>query len=227
MITHNDQRDVFRIVANALTRDLTCYAFGGTAMLFYGYKDETKDIDLLFEDEPQRKEFIRAIEALGFAEASPFRLYIPKKLLDRHRPLMYRRDDSRFDLFVKCIFQTKLSPQMKEDKYAVHEFKGKHTLTVNVLRTEHIVVLKAVTERDRDFEDILTIVKNTKNFDWQYLIDETLWQFRHGDGWVLFDVEKMLRELKKYLFVEEKYLKQLHGAVGKGRTGRAGDRFPH
>src|SRR3989338_4775757 len=153
MIARNDQLDLFRIVGNTITRDVQCYAFGGTAMLFYGYKDETKDIDLLFEDEPQRKEFIRAIGALGFEEASPFRLYIPKKLLDRHRPLMYKRDDSRFDLFVKCIFQTKLSPQMKEDKYAVHEFKGKHTLTVNVLRTEHLVVLKAVTERDRDFED--------------------------------------------------------------------------
>lgn len=101
---------------------------------------------------------------------------------------------------------------MKEDLYAVHDFKGKNSLRVNVLRKEFIVLLKAVTERDRDFEDILTIVKREKNFDWQYLIDEVLWQYKHGDSWVLLDAEKMIRELKKYVFVEEKYLKQLYAA---------------
>ena len=218
MITQKDQSNLFQLIADRIKADVTCYAFGGTAMMFYGYKDETKDIDLLFESDGERKEFIRAIESLGFAGSSPFKIYIPEKLRDKHRPLMYTMGDSRFDLFVKCIFKTLLSPNIKEDKYAMHEFKAKHTLIVNVLRTEHIVLLKSVTERDRDFEDIITIAKKTKDFDWQYLVDETLWQYSHGDGWVLPDVWKMLKELQKYVFVEEKYVKMLEST----KTGKAG-----
>jgi hypothetical protein len=215
MITHNDQLRLFELIAHSLEQDVTCYAFGGTAMMFYGYKDETKDIDVLFEEEKERKEFIRIISRLGFAEKSPFKIYIPEKLRDKHRPLMYARDDYRFDLFVSCIFKTKLSPQMKDDAYAVHEFKGEKTLIVHVLRKEHLVMLKAVTERQNDFDDIKTIVTKEKQFDWNYLIDETLWQGSHGDTWVVLDVEKMLKELQEYVFVEEKWVKKLYGGGNK------------
>jgi hypothetical protein len=210
MITQEDQLNLFKIIAQNLKRDITCYAFGGTAMMFYGYKDETKDIDFLFEHEEDRKEFIRSIEELGFEETSAMTIYIPEKLRDKHRPLMFKNDTTRFDLFVNKIFRTIISPQMKEDLFAVHDFKDKHKLRINVLRKEHIVMLKGVTERDKDFEDILTIVNKDKNFNWQYLIDEVIWQHDNGDTWVLYDVEEVLKELKEYIYLESKYLKQLY-----------------
>ena len=212
MITYNDQMDFFRIISNNLDDDIECWAFGGTAMMFYGYKDDTKDIDLLFENEKSRKIFIEAIKKLGFEETSPIKIYIPEKLRDEGKPLMFKRDEFRLDLFEKEIFRTKLSPRMEEDKFAAHEFRGKNNLKVNVLRKEHIVQLKAITERDRDFEDILAILKKDRHFDWQYLIDETIWQHQNGDSWALLDVEKTIRELKKYILIEEKYLKQIYEA---------------
>src|SRR3989338_10983989 len=212
MITHEDQIDLFRLISRHIKRDLECYAFGGTAMMFYGYKDETKDIDLLFEKDQDRDEFIRALKALGFAETTPQNIYIPEKLREKDAPRMFKRDDSRFDIFSKKIFKTVISPRMKEDIFAIHEFRQKNNLKVNVLRKEHIVLLKAVTERKNDFDDIRVIVEKEKNFDWQYLIDEVLWQYKHGDSWVLLYAEKMLRELKKYIFIEQKYLKQLYEA---------------
>ena len=138
-----------------------------------------------------------------------------EKLKNKYKPLVFKLGDGRFDLFVKKIFRTAISPKMKEDVFAVHDFKNEHNLRVRVFRKEHIVLLKAVTERDRDFEDILTIIRKEKNFDWQYFIDEVLWQTERGDSWALFDAEKMLRELKKYVFVEEKYLKRLYQAREK------------
>lgn len=210
MITYEDQINIFRLISQDSNKDIECYAFGGTAMMFYGHKDETKDIDLLFEKETDRKEFIRILRSLGYTETSPLKIYIPEKLRDKHRPLMYNRGDSRFDLFVKKIFKTVISPRMKEDVYAVHDFKGKFTLRVMVLRKEHIVMLKSVTGRQNDFDDIRTIVEKEKNFDWQYLIDEVIWQYAHGDKWVLLDTEEMMQELKKYIFIEEKYFRKLH-----------------
>ena len=217
MITHEDQIDLFRLISRQIKRDLECYAFGGTAMMFYGYKDETKDIDLLFERDQDRDEFIRALEALGFAETTPQNIYIPEKLREKDVPRMFKRDDSRFDIFSKKIFKTVISPRMKEDIFAMHEFRQKNNLKVKVLRKEHIVLLKAVTERKNDFDDIRAIVEKEKNFDWQYLIDEVLWQYKHGDSWVLLDAEKMIRELKNYVFIEQEYFKQLYNAQKNGK----------
>jgi len=211
MITHKDQLELFQLISSQLDQNVECYVFGGTAMMFYGYKGETKDIDLLFQNISAREAFMDALRKLGYSESSPLTIYIPEKLKDKHAPIMLKRDESRFDLFTDKIFQTLLSQKMKNDLFAVHEFKTKHTLTMKVLRTEFIVMLKSVTERNKDFEDILTIVKKDKNFAWDYFIDEVLWQTAQGDGWVLLDVEKMMKELKKYVFIEEKWFKKLYG----------------
>ena len=153
------------------------------------------------------------IKLLGYEESSPFKIYIEEKLREKHRPLMFKRqdDNGRFDLFVKKIFRTLLSPRMQEDVYAEHEFNEKNKLKVKVLRKEQLVILKSVTDRQNDFDDIKTIIKQDKHFDWQYLIDEVFWQHRHGDTWVLLDVEEMLKELKKYVLVPEKFVRQLYG----------------
>lgn len=212
MITHEDQINLFKLISRQIASNITCYAFGGTAMMFYGYKDETKDIDLLFEKEEDRQEFIKAIKSLGYEETSPMNIYIPKKLREKHKPLMYKRGDSRFDLFVKKIFRTRISEKMKEDLFAIHDFKEKNNFKVKVLRKEHLVLLKSVTERDKDFEDIKNITTKEKNFDWQYLVEEAIWQHEQGDSWILLDIEKTMRELKEYVFIEQKYFKQIYQA---------------
>ena len=50
MINTQDQDQLFSLVANYLKSNLTCIAIGGTAMMFLGYKNTTKDIDLIFND---------------------------------------------------------------------------------------------------------------------------------------------------------------------------------
>ncbi len=214
MITHQEQLALFTLISRHLTRDVTCTAFGGTAMMFYGYKDETKDIDLLFDTQEEKNDFITAIQKIGFEETSLVKIYVPEKLRDPHKPIMFKKGDSgRFDIFTKQIFHTVTSPQMKEDMYAVHEFRGKNILTVKILRREHIMLLKGITEREKDMEDIITIIKKTKDFNWKYFIEEVIWQYHNGDKWVLFDTERTLRELKKYTFIEKKYLDKIYEAL--------------
>ncbi|MDD9954333.1 MAG: hypothetical protein OXR66_08435 [Candidatus Woesearchaeota archaeon] len=210
MITQKDQLQLFEIISKNLTKDTTCYAFGGTAMMFYGYKDETKDIDLFFTEETARTAFINAIEQLNFQKTSALKIYIPEKLQSPGKPLMFKRDDFRIDLFAKSIFRTQLSPNMKEDLFAQHEFKER--LTLKIVRKEQIVFLKSITERPADLIDIKTILEKTSDFDWEYLIEEAIWQHTHGDSWALMDLERALQQLKKEFFIEEKYLKRLYDA---------------
>lgn len=211
MITVEDQEQLFMLIAKQLTQDVICYAFGGNAMMYYGYKDETKDVDLLFVTDAERQAFIAAIRLLGYTEYSPGLIYVPEKLRNPGKPLVFKREEGRFDLFVGHIFQTVLSPSMKADEFAVQEYRQKKILRVHVLRKEHIVLLKSVTDRENDLRDVRTILTNDKHFDWPYFLEEVRWQAEHGDGWVLLDVEKMMRELKAYVFIPEEHFKKLYG----------------
>ena len=212
MITHDFQLNLFNNIASRLSKKVECWAFGGTAMMFYGYKNETKDIDLLFENEGDRQIFIKAIKDMGFNESNPFGIYIEKKLENKGKPIMFKFEDVRFDLFCESIFKTKLSPKMSEDKFAVHEFGTPQMLIINVVRKEHIVFLKSVTDRTSDINDAASIVEKDKNFDWQYLVDEVLWQYNNGNDWALLDAEKMMKELKEYIIIPEKYFKMIYEA---------------
>src|SRR3989338_3262575 len=221
MINYSDQMDLFKLISKDIKRDFTCFAFGGTAMMFYGFKDDTKDIDLLFEDEQSRSAFIETIEEEGFEESSPSGIYIPEKLRDKHKPLMLKKGEIRFDLFFGKIFRTQLSQKMREDKYAVHDFKDKHLFRVNVLRTEHLVLLKSLTSRDKDFEDIITIIRKDKRFDWEYLVDEAIWQHENGDSWILLDLEETMTDLKEYTLIESKHFSQIYAAQKGGKKGQS------
>ncbi len=215
MITYNDQEELFTLISKRLRHDVTCYAFGGNAMMYYGYKEETKDVDIVFDTEEERIEFCRVLRELGYTETSAITIYVPEKLRDKSKPIVMKRDDGRFDLFVKKIFKTVLSPSMKEHLFATHEFRGGKVFTVKVLRKEHLMLLKGITDRKNDFDDILTIIEKEKDFDWEFLIKEIGWQFEHGDSWILLDMERTMQGLKKVAFIPEKWFKALYKIAGK------------
>ncbi len=210
MITHTDQLGLFRLISQRIKKDIACYAFGGNAMMFYGYKAGTKDVDLCFENSSDRLAFAEAAEDLGFAESSPFAIYRPEKLRDKNRPLIYKRLDYRLDLFSRKIFRSVLSPAMRSSLFAVHEFKGNKKLVLKVLGKEHIAYLKGITDRKNDFEDIRTILEKDKDFDWQRLADEAVWQHEHGDSWAVLDTERMMKEMKKHVMIEKRFFDELY-----------------
>ena len=54
MIGIKEQNELFSLLGERLKKKVTCYVIGGSAMLYYGMKDVTKDIDLVFNDECHR-----------------------------------------------------------------------------------------------------------------------------------------------------------------------------
>lgn len=224
MVSLTDQEELFRLVARNLQQDLTCWAFGGTAMIYYGQKDETKDIDLLFKDEQDRDLFIDALERLGFAESSPVNIYVPEKLRDKTKPLMFTRGEMRIDLFAEKVFRTTLSPAMREGEQAVHEYRDKKTLKIRMVSNEHLVYLKGITDRTNDLIDIKTIIAKRKRFDWALLVDEAVWQHAHGDSWALLDTERTLKALKQDNFIEERLFKKLYDAQAKKPQGAGSEK---
>lgn len=211
MITTEDQDALFRLISKYLKRDIQCYAFGGNAMMYFGYKTTTKDIDIIFENESERKEFVKAIELLGYKKMSIIAIYPEELAKEKAKPEMYTRGDERFDLFVKKIFQTTLSDGMKKRFFARHDFIiDTWTLSVFVLSKEDIIFLKSITRRERDFDDIKTIVEKERNINWDSIVDEALSQAKQGDHWAIIDLEETLQRLKNITFIKKQYFDRLY-----------------
>ncbi|MFT4325906.1 MAG: DUF6036 family nucleotidyltransferase [Candidatus Woesearchaeota archaeon] len=211
MITQKDQDDLFLLIAKKLDADIACVAFGGTAMMYYDYKQATKDIDLVFKTINDRKKFIRAIQSLGYKEKEMLlNIYSKEKRIDTSAPVMYVLKDERFDLFAESIFKVVVSETMLKRSSLLKEFKSERaSLKIHIISPEDLVLLKALTDRANDYEDIKTILSKKEAFNWEGIIDEALSQ---KDGWVLLDLEETMKKLVEEGFdIPKKYFEKLYG----------------
>lgn len=211
MIDIDTQLDLFKLISRSISKDIAAYAFGGTAMLFYGYKTATKDIDLLFETKDEFNDFIKAIENLGYSKLHMKVAYSKEKQQQKGKPIMYSRGEERFDLFLKKIFGTTLIEGMKKRLYARHDFTEKENLlSINVLAKEDLILLKSVTGRENDFNDILTIVEKEKNINWGIIVDNAITQKNLGDPWIVLELEKTMQRLRSHILIKKLYFDKLY-----------------
>ncbi|MFH1589720.1 MAG: nucleotidyltransferase [archaeon] len=214
MINTKDQEELFELVSKYLEADIECYALGGTAMMFYGYKNTTKDIDLLFQTTKEINTFIKAIKQLGYKERSIKGIYPEKRLKLKSKPIMFTRGDERFDLFLNNIFGFNINENIKERCYSRQDFIGTKELIIKILSKEDIILLKAITGREKDFEDIQTIIEQDKDINWDVIIDEAIIQRKHKE-WILIDLEETMKQLKKITFLPSKLFKKIYAAEEK------------
>ncbi|MFH1212165.1 MAG: nucleotidyltransferase [Candidatus Woesearchaeota archaeon] len=213
MINTQDQEELFRLIADYLDNGLECTAIGGTAMMFHGYKNATKDIDLVFSNEKDRNYFIKAIEKLGYKEKALTDIYDEKRRKHAGKPKMFTRGEERFDLFLKNIFGFELKTAA-DSTVQRHDFIGKKELTVKTPGNEYLILLKAITGREKDMEDIEAIIKTESSIDWELITDEAIAQ-RKNNGWIIYDLEKAMQQLKKITLIKKKYFDKLYKAEEK------------
>lgn len=210
MINSADQEELLRLIANYLDKDISCIAIGGTAMMFKGYKNTTKDIDLVFESSEDRSSFISAIQKLGYKEIAIANIYDHLRKTHRDKPIMFSRGDERFDLFVRKVFGFEVSFDQKSITERI-DFIAEHHLSVRILSQEELILLKAITSREKDYEDIETIMEIEKNVDWQKIVDLGIQQKKHNE-WILIDLEETMQQLKKKYFIKKEFFESIYQA---------------
>jgi len=208
MINTKDQEELLRLIADYIDSDVTCAAIGGTAMMFLGYKSTTKDIDLVFGTDGDRNVFIKAIEKLGYSKKSLKFIYNEHQIKDKNKPLLYSRGEERFDLFVKGVFGFEIDLSKIVQR---HDFIGKKEITLLVLTKELLILLKSVTNREKDYEDIETIVKIEQNIDWNLIIGLAIQQ-RKNNSWILIDLEEKMKKLKTVTFIKQECFDKIYNA---------------
>ena len=151
-------------------------------------------------------EFIRVIRDLGYSEISPLQVYTKEKLKN-NKPMLFNRGEERFDIFFKQIFSFRPSNTFKKRFFARYDYKEKFTLTVYVVSKEDIVWLKALTEREVDFEDIAMITESEREIGWDIIIEEAL---KQESKLVKIDLEETMQKLRKLTFIKQKYFDRLY-----------------
>ncbi len=152
--------------AGAICRnEVRAYMVGGGAMALRGEKDATKDVDLIVRSPAEAEELKRAFESMGFAvnarKPEECHALVDATILSAPTGL-------RADIFVgKVCNRLRLSDGMVRRAELVDRWGG---ITLYICSREDIFLLKSVTERTRDLDDMITLFR--KGLDRGIILEE-------------------------------------------------------
>lgn len=192
MINLQEQIDLFKIIGSLLKNQVECIAIGGSAMMFYGAKNATKDVDLVFSKKEDLDSVKNILYNSGFNERENIKgIFRDDK--DSGKPVMMDGKDTRFDLFLNEVIGFKIHKDTIERIREIHNFGN---LIVKTASPEDILMMKGCTERERDRDDATELTKKF-NIDWNVVIKETSQQTKIGIAAFPLLIYDFLTELKE------------------------------
>lgn len=143
-------------------------------MAFRGEKDATKDIDLILETPENAEELGCALQGLGFEiniqPPMECKSLVDAKILTVSRGM-------RVDIFVRTVCGKLV---FSEGMRSRSEFYGDlGNLSLSICSREDIFLLKSVTERNRDLDDMVVLYR--KGINKSTLLTECQFQSTHDD----------------------------------------------
>ena len=228
MISLKEQEGLFDLIGENLKKRVEAILIGGSAMMYHGTKEATKDIDIVFSKDKDREDIIRILEQLGFRERDSRILYANRKDL----PILMQRGDDRIDLFCGKIIYFRLSETMTERADGVYEHGN---FIVKTLSPEDIILLKCVTERAGDRKDAMDIIEK-HDINWKTIMEESERQTELGEDVFPVYLYDFLLELKEDLKAEvpDNVLKEIRKigekrmeeVLKKGKKGKSKNKNP-
>ncbi|MBS3097994.1 nucleotidyltransferase [Candidatus Woesearchaeota archaeon] len=193
MINITDQNELFNLIGAKLDEKVECLAIGGSAMMFYGAKTETKDVDLVFLDKKSFNLAKKALYDIGFNEKKNIKPIFAHYDIAKDKPVMMEGRDTRFDLFLNEVIGFKISSSIVDRVKEVHEFGN---LIIKTISPEDIISLKCATEREKDRNDAASLIEKF-NIDWEVIIKESILQTEIGGDVFPVFLFDFLSELKE------------------------------
>ena len=190
MISIERQQKLLLAISQRLSKKITVYAIGGTAMMFLGLKDATLDIDLVFENKDDKEYFKEAIKSLGYKDMDSIMVYGGRV----NKPEMLTLGDERFDLFIEEVIDFIFSQNMMERANQTHQFGDK--LVLKVANPHDIILMKCATDRLKDIDDARNII-NRMDVDWNLILEEAKNQYKLGKKRAIFDLGDFLERLEE------------------------------
>lgn len=140
-------------IASHLYKKIAIFLFGGAVMVYNNLKPSTKDIDILFESKEDYDHFLEAAKKAGFVRQSVPLAY---EHFDISTMLANPKTDWRLDLFLHKVckkFCFNLDVKARSRLFATI-----NNLYVHFISLEDIFLMKSLTQRKRDLDDMNTLL---------------------------------------------------------------------
>jgi len=159
--SHEEVEEILRGLGKRLAELLQFLVIGGAAMLEYGLKDLTKDIDLVCWDASGKNRLLGAAKSLGFEVFGPEKRH-SRLGLDR----VAIKGGHTLDIFAgRVSYDFGLSEAMWQ--------RGKTTRTlgkaeIRYAAVEDIIILKLIANRPKDIEDCVSLASVKLDYEAMY-----------------------------------------------------------
>jgi len=156
---------VLREVSKNLDRQVNAYLIGGLAMMHYGLKVTTKDVDVVLKDESDEGVFVRALGSCGFKSVD--------NVSEEYKAIgattiVERSDGMRFDIFVGRVCRKLKLTEGMEQRAKTLGLPG--DLQLMATAPMDIFLFKSVTDRPDDLADMALLTG--LGLEWDSMVDE-------------------------------------------------------
>jgi hypothetical protein len=152
-------------IGKRLRHEVEGLLIGGNAMLYYGLKGQTKDLDIVLfhrKDIAGISRIILSHPMYRTAKVMKIPYEIKPELRKKGEPTVIgNKDLPRFDLFYRHVFSVDTKRMFNESKRSIRF----ELIKLKLVDSENLIFLKAVTGRPVDIDDIIRVVKNMQ-IDW-------------------------------------------------------------
>ena len=175
---------------------IPAYLVGGGAMAIREEKDATKDLDIILESEEYAEELGNELKELGF-EVNIRPPVECKSLVDAK--ILTAQRGMRVDIFVRTVCDKLVFSQGMKSRSEFYSDLGQ--ISLSICSREDIFLLKSVTERNRDLDDMIVLYR--KGINKETILTECRFQSQHDDLikgriWEAFLLTKIEEMEEKY-----------------------------
>lgn len=153
---------MFDEIGKLLPSKTNAFLIGGENMRKKGIKDRTKDCDLVFLDDSELSSMVNVLKKLKYSEMADIDFSEDDERIDPSYILIHPAR-TRMDLFKTRVAKGLILSSRMEKDSVIEEFGN---LRLHILPNEYIFLLKAVTLREGDIQDLAKIVQSG-NFNWK------------------------------------------------------------
>jgi hypothetical protein len=191
------------------------FIIGGLALISYGLKEATKDVDVVVLGPRDLDILIKSLATIGYHSLEDS--FVSKSYENMEiSKIMENRDGFRWDIFHRSICK-KLSFSKNMASRAA-EFYSRKKLVLSIASKEDIFLFKGITEREADLDDMRLLAES--GLDWQVVENECAHQSdASGKIWEDALLQNLIDLREKYHIrspIEKKLRRIAEAKLGEG-----------
>lgn len=154
-------------IALKVSSQVTFFVIGGLALINYGLKSATKDIDVIVGNKTELGTLTDALINGGYHLMDDYEISRPYQKMETAR-ILENKEGFRWDIFLRQICGAlTFTDTMKNRSKTLHK---QGFLEAKIVSKEDIFLFKGITERDADLDDMRLIAES--DMDWKIIEQE-------------------------------------------------------